>query len=540
MSGERRLRLRPGDSTKQPRALLTLVPFVVALAVSTFACCSSLAIPPAHAAAPELVSEAHLLASERSLAIAGVATVVASREAKVNAVISFAPGRAPAVIARPAPLGEGSGSTEIAASPTRIAVFQEGVRSGYKGCCAAFSKAVQSAPFGAPLEEQTTGCKPFPGLDESVTEEPGVEDHYAMALDGEVLAYDSFGCVIVDDFSAGLTRTVQLEATLEPVAHRVVWREPTVLAAAGRLIAYRANKFGGEGPAAVVVYDIDSGQSLYSVPVPEAESPTSGVPNDTSFVLQSDGTLVVDETWGKCRATVSSTSEPTPREIDFPVCAVYGLSEGRLLLMTRSTRGAETLAWSSLQSPSPHPLANLGEDGSLQAAAPVLAGGEFVYALDDCWAPRVYRSRLEEPGVPAIPPSACPVDVVGPATASTRGLVVPIRCPLGCNEGTVDVHTGTPAQLRAPGNGTELKLEGTVSVPPEKTVRLSVALPYEESEASERKLRRLIRLLRERRKAYVRLDFKTPTPDAEGRPGEKLTLSHAVVAVRLPGSHRHK
>ncbi len=293
------------------------------------------------------------------------------------------------------------------------------------------------------MHEQAAGCHLTPGLDETVTGEIGIQPHYAVALDGDVLAYDSYGCVVVEDLATGFQRIIRLESTLEPVRSPVAWSEPTVLAVAGRLLAYRANPPGGEGPAAIVVYDIDSGQTLYRVPV-KAPEPSNG----TSFALQADGTLVLAESLN-CRATVSTVAEPAPRPLGVPACTVYGLAEGRLLFEVGAQRSSETLDWSPLQAPALHGIADLGVGGDLQAAAPVLGGGETAYALHGCWTPAVYRTTLEEPGTPPAPPATCPIHILGGHASLTHGrLTVAIRCPLGC-QGEIEASVGPHGQLTA-------------------------------------------------------------------------------------------
>jgi hypothetical protein len=491
---------------------------------------------------PVLVSNAYPLASEEPLAIAGSATLVAVAGRTHNAIVLFAPGRKPITVARPHPIGEDAGRTELAASPTRIAVLQHGYFAGYKGCCATFTQSVLAAPFGGPLHEQLTGCRVAPGLDESVTGEAGIQAHYAFALDGDVLAYDSFGCVVVEDLASGSSRVIRLEATLDPVRQHVVFQEPTVLAVAGRLVAYRANGLGGEGPAAIVVYNIDTGRELYRVPVPPPE-PEAG----TSFALQADGTLVVAR---RCSASVSSVSEPAPRPLGVAACAIDGLAADHVLLVARGIRGHELLGWTTLQTPQLHVMSDLGPGAVLGAASPVLGTTEVVYALEGCWAPAVYRTTLNEPGTPPRPPATCPLAVAANhATVSTRGLTVPIRCPLGCKRVELAAHVGLARELHREEGGTPLTGLGFIESAPRRTTTLRILPDESEPEESRALVKRLIGQLRYHRRLYLRVDLYTPTPAGAGAGSTSraqelglryATHTHAVLPLRLASiSHGH-
>lgn len=483
---------------------------------------------------PSLVSSSLALAGPSSLAVAGNITLIAAQGQHANAIVSIVPGHKPTVIAHLRPIGDDSDQSELVASPTRIAVLQSGGFTGYKGCCFTGVSSLFSAPFGRPLQETTAGCKIAPGLDESVREEPGIQAHYAVALDGDLLAYDSFGCVVVEDLASGLTRTIRLEATLDPVLNYVVHEEPTVLAVAGRLVAYRANTRGGEGPASIVVYDTDSGQVLYRVPVPGPEPE-----NRTSFALQSDGTLVVDESHG-CAASISTSGEPSPRPLGIAVCRIYGLTNDRLLFTAPAVNSHEILAWTYLQPPAPHVIADVGVSGLLQAAAPRIGSTEAVYALSDCIRPRVYRTDLSEPGTPPTPTASCPVRGVGHARLTRKGLTVSVRCPLGCAEVNVnEVRIGTARQLSNVKGGTPVYLEyPSVSAAPDKTIKLTPE--DDESEGREMLEQQVRRLLRRHRDLYVRLDFYIPTPAERGaelsgtnvKPGAGPSRPHIVVPLR--------
>ena len=112
-----------------------------------------------------------------------------------------------------------------------------------------------------------------PTLDPGFTSEAGIPAHSAIAVDGEVVAYDSYGCMVVQDFGNRPQTAGQLDATLSPVVKGTLQQlsEGTTLRVAGRLLAYRKNPPGGEGPASVVIYDIDTGGAL-SGPAARAKS----------------------------------------------------------------------------------------------------------------------------------------------------------------------------------------------------------------------------------------------------------------------------
>lgn len=461
----------------------------------------------AAATPPTAVSSHYQLASKAPLALAGGDTLVASFEPKGDdVVLAIPPGGRASVIARVQPNGEPPSQIDMAASSTRFALLEEGVWSGYKDCCVSYTERILAGPLFGPPSEQTAGCLPAPGLDESVTGEVGVQAHYAIALDGDLLAYDSYGCVVVEDLASGLQRIVRLQATLDPVLGRRVSREPTVLAAAGRLIAYRVNGFGGEGPGAIAVYDVDSGQELYRVPVPAPEASTG-----TSFALQSDGTLVISEA-SSCHASISTVAEPTPRPFAIPACAVYGLIDGRLLAEVAASDQRRSLGWTTLQAPAFRQIVDLGPDGLRKAATPVFSGTEAVYALTGCWSPTVYRTPLSEPGTPPPSPSSCPISApVRAALLTSKTLRVRLHCPLGCS-GYFDAYIGTPKQVRAERGGQTLEgseLPG-VSIPPGGSATLT--LLRDERDEDTPTASGLARRLRGEQRLDLRLNFELDTP----------------------------
>lgn len=470
----------------------------------------------AHAqASPRLVSLGYELAGAQSLAMTGSNTLVAAQGDDANSILSFAPGRKPVVIGRPRQIGDGLDDSELVASSTRVAVRQSGSFTGYKGCCDLGTTSLFTAPFGHLLQSPPVECRIAPGLDPSVGDEPGVLAHYAVALDRDVLAYDSFGCLEIADFASGLRRMIRLEATLDPVRAHQVRKEPSVLAVAERLVAYRSNPSGGEGPGLIVVYDIDSAQTLYRVPVPAAEPD-----NETSFSLQSDGTLIVDESHD-CRATIVSPIDPSPQPLGISACAVYGVTEGRVLFTEPTAEGHLVLAWTTLQPVSPHIIVDFGKGGALQAAAPKISGTEAVYALGSCYKPHVLRTALSEPGTPPPTPATCPVHGAGYAKITRRGLTVSVRCPLGCTDGNLNgVRVGTEQQLQTAHGGTLVEPNyPNFSAPPKKTVRLLLPEQTESPEEHVTLLRKLMHTLRRLRRhnhnLYVRVNFNIATPSDE-------------------------
>ncbi len=520
----------------------------LAIATAVAAVTLGAALPNVAGAAPTLLTDHYWLSGYldggQSLAAVGADTLVGSEEPKGDdVVLAFPPAGPATVIAHVGPIAGGPGIVNVAASPTRLAVFQRGSRSGYKGCCSVSYERVLAGPLSGPLQEQTAGCQRVPGLEGSASGEIGPDAHYAMALDGDLLAYDSLECVVVEDLASGLQRVIHLEATLEPHLGTVIWHEPTVLAVAGRMVAYRANQAGGKGPAAIIVYDIDSGQELYRVPVPGPSSTSA-----TSFALQSDGTLVVSES-GDCQASVSTVAEPEPRPLGVPACAVYGLAEGRLLLRTTTEDKHEILGWATLMGSTSHPIADLGLLGDHEAARPVLAGDEVVYALSGCRAPSVYRALLEEPGTPTPPPSSCPISALsGAAVLNSRSLRVRLHCPFGC-VGQLRAQVGAPSQARRPNGGRAIVEYEPVSILRGGSATFTLLRNFV-GEPSERNLtaKGLLRRLRGGHHLDVRLEMDIETP-AYGRGNEREayelgapleTYPSIVVPIRLQSTARRR
>jgi hypothetical protein len=412
---------------------------------------------------PTLVTNVHpLVGLVGQLAVVGSTTLVAGSEGSVESsdvsvVRSFAAGRRPSVLVRveirPGNPEGVSNSLAFAASPARIVALDQGSWTTYKGTGWSRVSRVEAGPLGARLQQLTGEC-PLSNTQFAGYEEGGSPwDHSAVALDGEVLAYDSYYCLFVADLSApGTARVIALPAPLEPIeqerlAKKYVrhtgWETP--LRVAGRLVAYRANPPTAGANAAVVVYDIDSGRVLYSVPLP-AEDEIGEFAIGPSFEVQSDGTLVIADA-RTCTASVSTIAQPVPHPLGIPACAVRGLHEGRALLVVPGPARHRLLAWSPLESPFAHLIADVGRFGVLEAAPAVTDGASVVYAMAGCEAESIYRAPLSQPGMPPAVASSCPVRIGGHATLTAKGLSVHLRCPLGC-EGHVESLFGTRTQLR--------------------------------------------------------------------------------------------
>lgn len=525
--------IRPNPQTRRFPASSALVGLLILVVVALAPICSASAAPASAGsanAAPTLVTNADQLASSEPLALAGSATLVAGYEGeKADIVRSFAPGRSPMVVARVHPEGTDRGQIVLAGSPSRIALLEKGYTSGYKGCCGVFYQRLVSGPLGGPLQEPMGGCRLTPSLDESVHSESRIQATSAIALDGEVLAYDSFGCVVAQDYGSGLQRIIPLQATLDPVYKETLQQlDPrALLSLAGRLVAYRNNPFGGEGLASIVVYNIDTGNELYRVPL-SLYNTSEDAP---IFGLQSDGTLVIADA-ASCSATVSTIAHPSPLPLGIPACTVDAVHDGRALIVTPGPGNHRTLAWTSIEAPLAHPIADLGVDGVLGAATPIMDEANVVYALNDCWAPSVYRAPLAEPGSPPTPPTSCPV-IVTPdhATLTAKTLRVRIRCPLGC-KGRLTASAGSARELRRKRGGA--KLTGNelpqISVAPGQTATLTL-LPSVDEEAEETGdpfTRVLARRLRRQHRLDVRLDFNVQTPCANGSRSLRSTEAPSI------------
>jgi hypothetical protein len=493
---------------------------------------ATLGVSSPASAAPILVTNTYPLAGESDLALAGIATLVGTEAGSdTNVVRSFTPGQAPKTIAKVTlDLGAESGdSMRFSASPSRIVLFDQGVSYGYKGSEATYYETLESGSLGGPLSNLTAGCELTPSLDETVSDEEGrIRPHTAIASDGEVVAYDSFGCVVVRDFASGLQRIIPLEATLDPVESNYLEYLPqsALLHVAGRLIAYRANPHGGEGPSSIVVYDIDTGSELYRVALPSEAQPEGRPDREApTFDLQSDGTLLIADP-AFCTATVSTIADPSPRALGIPACYVRGVRSGRALLVAPGPQDERLLEWTPLQAPAPHPIANLGKQGMLETVAPEMNETDVVYGLSGCY-PRVYRTTLTEPGAPPALPKSCPVLASTPhATLTSRSLRVSLHCPLGCH-GSFTAWIGTAKQQRTGKGGTYIGSEAYTGSPAQtkyslapnqhKTFSLLPIGEYDESPT----VRSLARQLR--RNAHLRLVLtcETYNPNVEGLSAER-------------------
>ncbi len=501
---------------------------------------------PVACAAPSLVTNAHPLGGrEDELALEGSAALVGVvARSGPDVVLSFAPGRPPSTIAGLSPKSEFD-SISFGASPSRIALLALGYTPGYKGSPGISYEQLVSGTLGAPLSALTAGCQLAPTLDETVGNDGGsFKDHSAVAIDGEVVAYDSFGCLVIHDFAPGLQRIVPLAATLEPVNERSLRGLPqgALLRVAGRLVAYRANPPGGEGPASVVVYDIDTGSEVYSVPLPAENTREPGRIAAPTFDLQSDGTLVIADP-ETCSATVSTIAAPLPRPLGIPACYVRRVRDGRVLVVAPGAGDERVLEWSPIEAPLAHPIADLGSDGSLETVPPDMNETTVLYELSGCY-PRVYSAPLAEPGSPPALPKSCPVSV-SPlhATLTAKSLSVSLRCPLGCR-GSFTAWLLTAKEVRAGEVGQQIGSEpytgepagNSYSLAPgqSQTFKLLSTGEYEEHPT----VRGLARELRRHPHMRLELVFGTSTPDSEGlfeREAEELKIPTATFShVSLP------
>ncbi len=461
--------------------------------------------------APRLVASVPLAPGGPDAGMLGAQTLVATRlDDSGAAVRSYAPGARAVTLARleAHQLGETRlSSFALAVSPTRLLALAAAYTPGYKGSEGSESALAFGAPLGHPLKALAERCAFAPTLDEGAGH---VASHTAIAVAGDVIAYDDFGCVIVEDLDTGTSRVIALPETLEPVIGQQQANLPTsgLLAVAGRLLAYRRNT-PGAGSAAVVL-DIDSGQELYEVPL-------SG-PSAT-FALEANGTLVIASE-PSCRVEVAGTSAPAPQPLGIPGCAIRAAQDGRVLLTAPSGKHERELAWSSLAAPALHPLAATGVGGALEAPAAAIDESEALYAISNCYGARVYRAPLEDPGRPSAPPVSCPARVagggiarLGSSTLSTR-----LRCPLGC-ESVIGARLGTRRELRA-GKGSQLEAEAPedIALPAGGSTRVELSTEgwYPPIEGLARRIRRGARL-------YLRLELETRTPSGHTR-NQTLTI----------------
>ena len=451
-------------------------------------------------------------------------------EYETNLVRSFAQDRPAKLLA--VSRYAGVNAMRIAASPSRLVLLDQdqSVDQGAHGpeVGQEISEELESGPLGGPMSPLAPGCALAPGLDHGAFEqEDPPRDHENIAVDGEVVAYDSYGCVIVEDFATGLQRTIPLETALDPLyseersylppARRVDYSVETSgwetkLRVAGGLLAYRANPSGGGGQGSVVVYDIDKGAAVYSVPLPRDDRFALDLPLlGPTFDLEADGTLVIADP-RTCTATVSTPVEPAPRPFGIPVCAVRKVLDGRALVLVPGAHARRTLAWTPLEDPQVHPVAELGTYGALEATPSTMNETDAVYALGSCWGAHVYRTALAAPGTPPNPPASCPVQIPeGHATVTSRRLSLRIRCPLGC-EGYLDVGLGTLSTVRQ-----AFEEQGSVAlaVAPGRPKTLTV-MPEEGGDYLLREPSELVREERAGHREYLALEFDVATPSALG------------------------
>jgi hypothetical protein len=497
-------------------------------------------------AGPTLVTDRYPLAGKRSeLALDGPTVLVGGYESETtNVVRAFTPGQSPKTIARATikpQSGEFSDAMYFAASDARLIMLDFGSGSVYKGSGGLSYERLLTGRLGGPLSELPNTCAMTPTLDPGVTGEAGIPAHSAIAVDGNVVAYDSYGCVVAKDFATGLRRVVKLDATLSPVIKGSLQRstEGTTLRVVGRLLAYRENPPGGEGPASVAVYDIDTGRELYRAPLPV------GAP---TFDLQADGTLLIAVP-SSCVATISTIAEPAPRPLGVPACRVRRVYDNRALLVIPGDGTDRQLAWISLQAPGLHPIEDLGPGGVLESAPADMDGASVIYTQSGCWAPKIYRTSLLEPGAPPIVSRTCPISVPSAvATLTAKTLRVRLHCPLGCR-GNLNARVGVPKQVRKPEDGQSVVGIGlpNVAIRPGGSATLTL-LPHDNGEEMPT-ARALVRRLRRARRLDLRLEFRIDTPVAEGLPSEETTeesgwfgqtFTHVVIPIRLQASSPHR
>jgi hypothetical protein len=482
-------------------------------------------------AGPTLVTNRYPLAGERSeLALDGPTTLVGGYESETtNVVRAFTPGQAPKTIAHAAikpETGEFGDSMYFVSSPSRLVMLDHGRSFSYKGSGEIRYERLLTGALGGPLSELPNTCSITPTLDPEVTSEAGIPTHSAIAIDGELAGYDSYGCLVVQDFATGLKRVIPLQATLDPVIKRELQRltEATTLRIAGRLVAYRSNPPGGEGPASVVVYDFDTGEQLYEVALPE------GAP---TFDIEPDGTLVIANP-STCEATVSTIASPTPIPLGVPACKVRRVTGGRALLVVPGEHGHQTLAWTSLQAPALHPIEDLGKRGVLESAPAEMNETEVVYTQAGCWAANIYRTSLAELGAPPPAPTICPI-AVSPraATLTSKTLRVRLHCPLGCS-GNLDAHIGTAKQVRTEEGGQSIIGSGlpNISIAP-GGYETQTLLPGEAGEEAPTAAAKLVRRLRHKQRLYLRLDFDIETPTPYGPESEEGTRTHPHIVIPI-------
>jgi hypothetical protein len=502
-----------------------------------------------------LTNEYQLAGANLVLADVGPETVVAvapsqraERHGDVGSLLAFGAG-APAPVARVRfgeVGGEFSGAIRFAASASREVVLGTGISYAYKGQLPSTYEALLSAPLGQRLLSAGLAgeCPLTKQAREEFTEEGGPLSHTTIAASGDVVAYDSFGCVIVHDFASGLQRTIPLEAFLAPWGETRAGKRSvagagwaSTLRLGGRLLAFRANPASPGGPAAVVVENIDSGEILYRAALPPDAWLGSQRVGPT-FDIDSDGTLLVDDA-NSCTATVANVfAGRETHPLGIAACAVRRVLSGRALLLVPGRGEDRLLAWSSLQAPQANVIADLGRDGVLEPALAETDGASVVYAVSDCQAPRIYRAALEDAGTARTPPSRCPIRTARQATLTRSGLSLQISCPLGC-EGGAEAQIGSRAELRR-GQGSYVGPGGlpSYSLAPGGRQRLWLTEGWEELKPLLRQKTRLVRIV-----------FDTNTPaghspfifdDAYGATARELgvrsetnTVAILPVAIRL-------
>jgi hypothetical protein len=440
----------------------------------------------------------------------------------------------------PPPGAEEAFYLTFAASASQIALLDGDSSCGKGGGCYE-DQQLSIGPLGGALGGPGPGCparisylRLFSGTEEGLAP----LETTAVAVDGDVVAYDSFDCLVVEDRAAGLRRVIALPSLLDAVRtggpkYEVIgggWESRLLVA--GRLVAYRENTLAPSAGAAVAVYDIDSAQVLYRVvlpPIADGSGPLAG----PTFGLQADGTLVVADA-ASCTASVSSIANPQPRPLGIPACAVRGVRGVRALLVVPASAGHRALAWTSLTEPAAHTIADLGVVGALEATRSQLGDDEAAYALAGCRAASIYRTPLAEPGSPPTPPSECPLRVRH-ATLTAHGMELQARCPSGC-KGVIRESLGTAKRLRAH-KGWELTTGAEFSIAPGQTKDLSLLraqATWLHITAST-----LAAQWRHVRGLKLRVEWETETPYAEAGEGLSAPKSSPGVAPIITRIRRH-
>jgi hypothetical protein len=398
-------------------------------------------------------------------------------------------------------------------------MLDRGRGCAYKGTDCRSLERMLAGPLAGPFAEPAPACVAAPSLLAQFGPEDQPLEHTAVAVDGEVLAYGSFQCIVAEDAGTGLRRVIPLQTLFDHEFDET----RSELRVAGKLLAYRAPPTSSRRAGSVVVYDINQGSELYRVALPtdSASGPT--------FDLQADGTLVIADAQS-CRATISTLAQQAPRSLGIRACAVRRVRDGRALLVIPAPHGRRALAWSSLSSVGAHRIADLGIGGYYESALGEMDGTAAVYALAGCEAPTVYRTQLGNPGSPPPPPATCPILVRSRhATLTRRGLSVELSCSHGCR-GWFGAVVGTPRQLHGGPGAVSLGEHVEFALPPRRRRRISLLHPQDAEEYLTPEI--LWQRFAHRSDEHIELVWNTQTPYAESAP------AGAIRGIVLRSSYR--